>query len=329
MTSTSYNHSARPIQAPAAIRQTTLAAPIHCTGTGVHSGLPVTLRLLPAPADRGIVFRRVDLEPAVEIPALWDRVVDTKLCTVLGSADGAVTVGTVEHLMAALAGCQIDNLVIEIDGPELPIMDGSAEPFVFLIECAGVARLDAARKAIKVLRAIEVIDGDKRAILSPASDFSLDLEIEFAASVVGRQSRVTTLAPDAFKRDISRARTFGFLHEVDALRRIGLARGGSLENAVVIDGDTVMNEGGLRYADEFVRHKLLDAVGDLYLAGRPLLASFDATRCGHALNNQLLRALFANPDAWVEVEVTPAQASTATGGAPPLWHRRIAASAAL
>jgi UDP-3-O-[3-hydroxymyristoyl] N-acetylglucosamine deacetylase len=282
--------------------QQTLKASISCTGTGVHTGMPVTLKLCPAEAGTGIVFRRVDLDPIMEVQARWDNVIDTRLCTVLG-LEGQPLVGTVEHLMAALAGCQIDNAVIEIDGPEVPIMDGSSEPFVFLIECAGIAAQTAIRTAIKILKPITLQDGEKRVTLRPAASFSLGFEIKFDTAIVGKQRHITHLAADNFKHELSRARTFGFLHEVNALRQVGLARGGSLENAVVIDGDAVMNQDGLRFKNEFVRHKILDAVGDLYLAGKPLLGHFEGVRSGHALNNQLLRALFAQPDAWLEVEM--------------------------
>ncbi len=282
--------------------QKTLKSSISCTGTGVHTGMPVTVRLCPAAAGSGIVFRRVDLDPVVAVKASWDRVIDTRLCTVLGYGNQPL-VGTVEHLMAAFAGCQIDNALVEIDGPEVPIMDGSSEPFVFLIECAGIAEQAAIRTAIKVLKPVTLEEGEKRVTLRPARSFSLGFEIKFDTAIVGKQRHLTHLAADNFKTELSRARTFGFLHEVNALRQVGLARGGSLENAVVIDGDAVMNSDGLRFKNEFVRHKILDAVGDLYLAGKPLLGHFEGVRSGHALNNQLLRALFAQPDAWIEVEM--------------------------
>ncbi len=286
--------------------QQTLKSSISCTGTGVHTGMPVTMKLCPAEPGTGIVFRRIDLDPVAEVKARWDNVIDTRLCTVLGYP-GQPLVGTVEHLMAALAGCQIDNAVIEIDGPEVPIMDGSSEPFVFLIECAGIAEQAAIRTAIKILKPITLEDGEKRVTLRPAAGFSLGFEIKFDTAIVGKQRHITHLAADNFKTELSRARTFGFLHEVNALRQVGLARGGSLENAVVIDGDAVMNQDGLRFKNEFVRHKILDAVGDLYLAGKPLLGHFEGVRSGHALNNQLLRALFAQADAWLEVEMPAEQ----------------------
>ncbi len=283
-------------------RQRTLNKPIHCTGIGVHSGLPVTLRLLPAPTGHGIVFRRVDLNPVQEIRATWNNVVDTRLCTVIGNESGA-TVGTIEHLMAALAGCGVDNTIVEIDGAEVPIMDGSSEAFVFLLECAGLVSQNAARKAIKIVKPIVLNEGDKHASFRPAPVSSFTLEIDFDTAVVGKQRRSMVLGRESFKQDLAQARTFGFLHEVDALRRVGLARGGSLDNAVVINGDRIMNDGGLRFQDEFVRHKLLDAVGDLYLAGKPIIGHFEGERSGHAMNNQLLHALFATPGAWIEVDM--------------------------
>ena len=309
-------------------QQKTLRSPIGCTGVGVHSGRPVSLKLLPAAEHNGIVFRRTDLSPAVEIKALWNRVTDTKLCTVVTSEDGTASVGTIEHLMAALAGCQIDNAVIEIDGPEVPIMDGSAEPFVFLIGCAGAMRQNAIRTAIRILKPISVADVDRRASFAPASQFSLDLEIDFAASPVGRQTRRMLFGEESFRTELSTARTFGFLHEVEMLKKHGLARGGSLDNAIVIDGQTILNKGGLRFKDEFVRHKLLDAVGDLYLAGRPIIGQFSGLRSGHAMNNQLLRALFAQESAWIEVDMPNPETAAGIGGSV-FKPRQIAAGAAV
>jgi UDP-3-O-[3-hydroxymyristoyl] N-acetylglucosamine deacetylase len=242
----------------------------------------------------------------------------------LTSEDGRASVGTVEHLMAALAGCGIDNALIEIDGPEVPIMDGSAEPFVFLIECAGIAVQAARRRAILILKTVSVEDGEKRAALRPAPEFSLALRIDFASRAIGRQHRFTAFGPEAFKDELARARTFGFAHEVEALRQAGLGRGGSLDNAVIIDGDRVLNEEGTRYPDEFVRHKLLDAVGDLYLAGRPILGHFEGVRSGHGMNNRLLRTLFASA-AWVEVDMPVADIMT-LGGASLFDQRQVAAA---
>lgn len=286
--------------------QHTLKSAIHCTGIGLHGGAKVSMTLRPAAANSGISFLRTDL-PTVRaaVPARWDAVIDTKLCTVVANAQGA-SVGTVEHLMAALRGSGIDNAVIELDGPEVPIMDGSSAPFVFLIECAGIARQDARRRVIRVVKEVTVGDGQRHAGLSPANGSSFSFAIDFASAAVARQERYVRLVDGSFKNELARARTFGFLHEVDHLRQMGLARGGSLDNAVVIDGDRVMNEGGLRFADEFVRHKILDGIGDLYLAGAPIAGHFHGYRSGHALNNELLRALFADETAWTLTEATAA-----------------------
>jgi UDP-3-O-[3-hydroxymyristoyl] N-acetylglucosamine deacetylase len=294
---------------PVAVPQKTLKAPIHCTGIGLHSGVRAALTLRPAPVDRGILFRRLDAAGGpIEIPALWSNALESALCTTL--TDGADTaIQTIEHLMSALAGCGIDNCVVEIDGPEVPIMDGSSAPFVFLIECAGTVEQHAGRRAVKVLKPVHVGDDRAWAALEPDDLFSVEFEIEFASKAIGRQTAYMTVDPASYKQQISKARTFGFLKDVDMLRAAGRSLGGSLDNAVVIDGDTVMNEGGLRYADEFVRHKVLDAVGDLYLAGGPLLARFRGSRSSHALNRQLLAALFADPEAWASVPIGTAEFS--------------------
>ncbi|WP_119677842.1 UDP-3-O-acyl-N-acetylglucosamine deacetylase [Indioceanicola profundi] len=279
-------------------RQRTLKAPINCTGIGLHSGSRVRMTLRPAPVDTGIVFIRTDLPvERATVPARWDLVSDTRLCTVI-SNEGKAAVGTVEHLMAALRAAEIDNLYVELDAPEVPIMDGSSAPFVFLIECAGIVAQPASRRVIRVLKDVRVEDGEKLAALSPAPVSSFHVEIDFASNAIRRQQGSLVLSEGAFKSEVSRARTFGFLHEVEAMRQAGLARGGSLDNAVIINGDRVMNEGGLRYADEFVRHKILDAVGDLYMAGHQILGRFQGVRPGHAMNNRLLRALFADATAW-------------------------------
>jgi len=285
------------------VRQRTLRSSISCTGVGLHSGTQTAMTLHPAEAGSGIRFRRVDVTGRDNIiPAVWSNVTDTRLNTCVTNADG-VSVKTIEHLMSALAGMGLDNALIDIDGEEVPVMDGSAAPFVFLVECAGLVEQGAPRQVIKILKRVTVAQGDKVATLSPADDYVLSVDIDFAAAAIGRQQTTLAVDPAAFKAEISRARTFGFEQEVEAMRAAGLGRGGSLDNAVVIagDGNGVLNEEGLRYDDEFVRHKLLDALGDLSLAGAPLLAHFRGTRCGHALNNQLLRALFADPTAWVRV----------------------------
>jgi UDP-3-O-[3-hydroxymyristoyl] N-acetylglucosamine deacetylase len=307
-----------------AVRQRTLKTSIGCTGVGLHSGAKVTMVLHPAEANTGIRFRRVDIAGGGAIvPATWNAVNDTRLNSCLANDAGTV-IGTVEHLLAALAGMQIDNCLIEINAPEVPVMDGSAAPFLFLIECAGVVELAAPRRAIRVLKRVSVKDGERMATLTPSAGFSVRFEIDFQSSAISRQEFFVNVSRGTFKSEISRARTFGFEQEVAALRAHGLARGGSLDNAVVIDstGSRVLNDDGLRYVDEFVRHKVLDAVGDLYLAGAPILGHFHGVRSGHALNNRLLRELFADKSAWCYTTVAPG--SAAALAEPPL---RLAASA--
>jgi UDP-3-O-[3-hydroxymyristoyl] N-acetylglucosamine deacetylase len=278
--------------------QQTLAGEIACTGIGVHSGQKVSMRLLPAEANVGIAFIRTDLlNGARRIEARWDNVVDTRMCTVIANQAGS-RVATIEHLMAALSAYGIDNATIEIDGAEVPVMDGSSDAFVELIEQIGVAQQKTPRRMIEILAPVEVTQDSKYAKLLPAIEQRFSCEIDFDNSLISRQSYELTLSPLGFKSEIGRARTFGFFEEVDQMRKMGLARGGSLENAVVIKGDQVMNEGGLRYDDEFVRHKLLDAVGDMALAGAPIRGHFNSYCPGHALNNRLLRALFADDAAW-------------------------------
>ena len=281
--------------------QKTLKAAIHCRGVALHSGGRVGMTLHPAAPNTGIVFRRTDLAGA-ELRADWRNSVEQPLCTKL--EDGKdFSVATIEHLMAALAGLEIDNVLIEIDGPEVPVMDGSAAPFVFLIECAGTLEQEAPRRAIKVLKPVNVGEDGKSASLAPDDGFSMSFAIDFASGAINRQDITIALDPESFKVDISRARTFGFLHEVDQMRAAGLARGGSLKNAVVIQGDRVLNREGLRYVDEFVRHKVLDALGDLYLAGAPIIGHFRGVRSGHALNRRLLEGLFADPSAWCFIDL--------------------------
>ena len=253
------------------------------------------MTLHPAPPDTGIVFRRAG--SAAEILANWANTIESPLSTVLSNGEGN-TVGTVEHLMAALAGAAIDNAIIELDGREVPIMDGSSAPFLFLIECAGVVEQDAARRAIKILKKVSVTEDGATAVLFPDHGFSMSFEIHFDNPLIRRQDICLLFGADTFKTELSRARTFGLLDELDRLRAAGLARGGSLDNAVVVGRDHVLNVGGLRYADEFVRHKLLDAFGDLYLAGGPLLGSFRGVRSGHAHTRRLLATLFADREAW-------------------------------
>ncbi len=305
--------------ATALVVQRTLRAPIGCTGIGLHSGARISLRLLPGAPDSGIIFRRTDLAGGpVEIPARFDHVVDTRLNTTIGlPGQPEAVVGTVEHMMAALAGLGVDNAVVELDGAEVPAMDGSAAPFVFLIECAGTVAQDAPRQVIEVLRAVRVEEGNGFVALLPGSGqgisgpgMAIEAEIDFAAAAVRRQSRALRLTPASFKSELAPARTFGFAEEVEALRAAGLARGGSLKNAIVVSGSRVLNEGGLRFADEFVRHKMLDQVGDLALAGFALNARVVGRRPGHRLNNRVLHALFADASAW---RVVPAGMGAAAG----------------
>ena len=276
------------------VRERSIGTSICCVGTGLHSGRKVNVTLLPAETGQGIVFRRTDL--GVDIPARFDAVCDTRLCTVLGV--GTASIGTVEHLMAALSANGIANLIVEVDGPELPVLDGSAEPWLFLLACAGIVEQDATVVAIEILRPVRVEEGEAFAELRPGVSDCLELSvaIEFAAQAIGRQSLSLSLRGDAF-REVARARTFAQAHEIAGLRAVGLAKGGTLDNAVVVDGAQVLNPSGLRMRDEFVRHKLLDAVGDLALAG-VLRGRFIGHRSGHALNNKVLRALFADPANW-------------------------------
>ena len=279
--------------------QHTLRNAISCRGVGLHSGRMITLRLLPAPAGHGIVFRRRDL--GIDIPARFDHVVDTRLSTVIASAaDSRTRVATIEHVMAALAGCLIDNVLLEIDGPEVPALDGSAAQFVFLIDCAGRLAQDAPRGAIEILKRVRVQDGEAFAELrpTPSSSLNLALSIAFPARAIGRQAYSMTLSEDDFRRELAVCRTFAMLDEIESLREAGLARGGSLDNAIVVDDDRVLNPSGLRRSDEFVRHKMLDAIGDLALAGGPIRGSFIGHRSGHGLNNRLLRKLLADPANW-------------------------------
>lgn len=278
-------------------RQRTLKAPIGCCGAGLHSGKAVTVRLLSADAHAGITFIRTDL--GIAIPARFDNVVDTRLCTVLGRGDARV--GTVEHLMAALVAAGLDNVTVEVDGPEIPVLDGSAEPWLFLLDCAGTVEQHAPRRTVDILHPVRVTDGDAFAELRPTkgpAGLAMALSIRFEASAIGHQAYTLEADPAAIRRDLVRARTFALRHEIDGLQKAGLARGGSLDNAIVVDGAEVLNPAGLRMADEFVRHKLLDAVGDLALAGAALHGRFAGHKSGHALNNRLLHALFADAANW-------------------------------
>ncbi len=293
--------------------QTTLTSTVGFDGTGLHSGAPVALSIAPAPADTGIRFRRSDVVGAdAFVPARWDCVTNTRLCTVIGNEAG-VTVSTIEHVMAALAVCGVHNAVVTVDGPEVPILDGSAAPFVRRILAAGLRALDRPVRALRVLRPVAVEEGAATARLEPAEVPQIAFRIDFAAAAIGVQQREIVLTNGAFVRELADSRTFGMAGEVAALRTAGLARGGSLTNAVVFDGATVLTPGGLRHADEPVRHKMLDAVGDLALAGGPLLARFCGDRAGHGVTNKLLRALFAAPDAYEWVDCDAATAARLPG----------------
>src|SRR5579871_3018737 len=288
----------RAVRIPAGmLRQRTLKSLVRASGVGLHTGRKVRMALRPAPADTGIVFRRVDLETVVDLPARAELVGEARLASTL--VRGEVKIHTVEHLMSALSGLGIDNAFIDLDAPEVPIMDGSAAPFVMLLQQAGIVEQRAAKKFARVRRRVEVVEGDKWARLEPYEGFRLAFSIEFRHPVIERSTQAVSVdfAETSYLKEIARARTFGFMHDVEALRESGLALGGGLDNAVVLDEYRVLNADGLRFADEFIRHKLLDAIGDLYLLGRPLLGAFSAHKSGHALNNRLLRALLADATA--------------------------------
>lgn len=279
--------------------QTTLNTTVICAGIGVHSGVRARMVIKPAPIHTGIRFRRTDLDVSSDILARGDHVTEVQLGTTLTNEDGA-SVATVEHFLAACAGMGLDNLLIEIDGPEVPIMDGSSAVFCELFHNAGLVEQSALRRRIRILDTVEVKDGVKWARLKPAraNILTLKAKIEFETKAIGTQQMAMRLAPGLFARDIAFARTFGFARDVEALKAMGLARGGSLDNAVVIDGDDIINPEGLRSDDEFIRHKLLDAVGDLMLAGAPIAGVYEAHQPGHAMNNKLVRALLDAPEAW-------------------------------
>lgn len=289
--------------------QQTLRSSIGCVGVGLHSGARTSLTLRPSEVDSGIRFIRKDHQLPTPIDARFDQVCDTNMCTTVGQRDGAV-VSTIEHLMAALAAMEIDNVLIEVDGPEVPIMDGSAQPFIFLVECAGTVRQARPRRWIEVLKPVTAAAHGKSARLEPISakavdcadmprhGFEVDCRIAFDHPLIKSQSFTHRLTPERFKSDIASARTFGFAERVEELWARGLALGGSLKNAVVVSQDKVLNEEGLRFKDEFVRHKVLDSIGDLYLAGGPIIGRFVGDCAGHAMHNKVLRALFADPTAW-------------------------------
>jgi UDP-3-O-[3-hydroxymyristoyl] N-acetylglucosamine deacetylase len=278
--------------------QITLKKSVTAQGVGLHSGAKVILTLHPAAPDHGIVFQRLDVANEPTIPALWDHVTDTRMCTLISNEDG-VSVGTIEHLMSALRAAHVDNVLVTLDGPEVPIMDGSAEPFSFLLQCAGLVMQDASKKHLHIKKTIRVQDGDKWAEFTPSNIASYDFTADFAHPMIGQQKRTLTLLNGNHAGQIARARTFTFTREIEQLRSLGLIKGGSLDNAIVLDEHKILNDNGLRFPDEFVRHKILDAVGDLYLAGLPIMGHYTGHKAGHGLNNQLLRALFADPSAYI------------------------------
>ncbi len=291
------------------IRQRTLKNVIRATGIGLHTGEKVYLTVRPAPVDTGIIFRRVDLDPVVEIPAAAENVGETTLSSTLVKDD--VKVGTVEHFLSAMAGLGIDNAYVELSAPEVPIMDGSAGPFVFLLQSAGIQEQDALKKFIRIKKPVKVEDGDKSATFLPFEGFKVSFEIEFDHPVFRGRTQTASIdfSSTSFVKEVARARTFGFMRDIEYLRSQNLALGGSVNNAIVVDEFRILNEDGLRYEDEFVKHKMLDAIGDLYLLGFSLIGEFVGHKSGHALNNQLLRQLMADQDAW-EI-VTFADAATA------------------
>ncbi|MGH1455866.1 MAG: UDP-3-O-acyl-N-acetylglucosamine deacetylase [Alphaproteobacteria bacterium] len=291
--------------------QQTLSKTTTMRGVGLHSGVQITMNLIPAPVNHGIVFVRTDITSGDNVvPAHWDQVIDTQLCTVIGNKNGA-SIGTIEHLMSALRGLGVDNLLIEIDGKEVPAMDGSAMPFVVAIEKAGISEQDTPKRMIKVLKEVSVEDNGKRVTLTPDDACVFVGEIEFDHADIGRQRFETQLVNGNFKHDIAQARTFGFFHEAQWLRSQGLGLGGSLDNAIILDNDGIMNPGGLRFQNEFIRHKLLDAIGDLYLAGAPILGLYDGVKAGHAINNAILHELFASDENWAYVDMPTASKKAA------------------
>jgi UDP-3-O-[3-hydroxymyristoyl] N-acetylglucosamine deacetylase len=280
------------------IKQRTLNNVVRATGIGLHTGKKISLTLKPAPVDTGIVFRRVDLDPPVEIRARHENVGDTVLSTTLSSGD--VRISTVEHLLSAFAGLGIDNSIVELDAAEVPIMDGSAGPFVFLLQSAGIAEQNAPKRFIRVKRSVQVEDKDKWARFDPFEGFKVSFRIDFDHPAFSGDTKQATIdfSTTSFVKEVSRARTFGFLRDYERLREMNLVLGGNLSNAVVVDENRILNEDGLRYEDEFVKHKVLDAIGDLYLLGYSLIGAFSGYKSGHGLNNRLLRALMADPEAW-------------------------------
>lgn len=300
------------------IKQRTLKTMIRATGVGLHTGEKIYLTLRPAPVNSGVIFRRVDLDEPVEIHAHAEKVGDTRLSTTL--VENGVRVSTVEHLLSAVAGLGIDNLYVDLSAPEVPIMDGSAGPFVFLIQSAGVEEQNAPKKFIRIKKPIQVQDGDKWARFEPYDGFKVGFTIDFEHPVFQNSKQFAELdfSTTSFVKEVSRARTFGFMRDIEMLRQRQLALGGSLDNAIVLDDYRVLNEDGLRYEDEFVKHKILDAIGDLYLLGNGLIGAYQGHKSGHALNNQLLRSMCAQKDAWEEVTFEDDRAAAPISYAPAM-----------
>ena len=306
------------------LKQRTLKQAISATGMGLHTGEKVRLTLRPAAPDTGIVFERTDLDPPVRLRASPEAVRDTRMssCLIADSPHGEVRISTVEHLMSAMAGVGLDNAIVEVTAPEIPILDGSAAPFVYLLQSAGLVEQDKPKRFARILKPVELREGEGRALrwvrLDPFNGFKLEFSIDFNHPAVDRtgQSAVVDFGDTPYTKEIARARTFGFMQDVEALRANGLALGGSMDNAIVMDEFRVLNSDGLRYADEFVKHKILDAVGDLYLLGYPIIGSYKAHKAGHALNNRLLRALLADKSAWEIATFASAESGPAFARAP-------------
>ncbi|MCA1796800.1 MAG: UDP-3-O-acyl-N-acetylglucosamine deacetylase [Geobacteraceae bacterium] len=282
------------------LHQCTIAAPLHIVGTGLHTGNTINITLRPAKARSGITFERKEGDTVTRIKACTENVVDTRMATVIGK--GGVRVSTIEHLMAALVACHIDNLIIEIDGPEVPIMDGSATPFINAIHSVGVTRLEQSRKLISITKPIHLQEGEKRISIIPSRFFRISFELDFNHPCIKRQNRSVKVSPHSFCQDIASARTFGFYEEVESLKAHGLAKGGSLENAVVIGEDKILNPEGLRFADEFVRHKILDTVGDFSLLGHSILGHIKSHKAGHDMNHKMVEKILASPECWRYIE---------------------------
>lgn len=302
------------------LHQCTIAAPLHIAGTGLHTGNTINMTLRPAKAGSGIIFERKEGNSITRIKACAENVVDTRMATVIGS--GGVRVSTIEHLMAALVACHIDNLIIQIDGPEVPIMDGSATPFISRILATGVTRLEQSRKMISITKPIHLQEGDKRISIIPSRFFRISFELDFNHPCIKRQHRSIKVSPQSICQDIASARTFGFYEEVEYLKSQGLAKGGSLENAVVIDKDKILNPEGLRFADEFVRHKILDTVGDFNLLGHSILGHVKSHKAGHDMNHKMVEKIIASPECWRYIEFN--NEAIQEGSALPILQPEVA-----